>query len=419
MRRALVLLLLATSALGADPRGRFSRFCSRTDQGRTSRGLLCDSLAFFEAFNGRGTTTACSTTAPTGAKGEALTFTRASTATCTRTASGGLATSGIANGDLTVLSANVARVSFDGAGTLGLLVESSRTNVNLQSADLGNAVYANVGAPTTTSNTTVSPDGTTTMATIQDNSAAAFEGRSQTVTVTSGQPYTLSVYVKAGTLSAVTVSLDGTTGTCTGLSGATSTRCIVTDASASGVAIVAQVTGGTVVGDTGTFIAWGQLVELGLYATSYIPTTSAAVTRAAETATFPGATLPANPYSLAVSLYPPSATTQGDLFYGNTATTGVGFFFVGGLLRAQNCNGTCANLSPAYAPPALTTTRLATSSTGGNQQTFVNGSSIAGPTATASAIAPWATATGIGPGVGPGDGIISRICVDPSPTRCR
>ena len=250
------------------------------------RGREAASFAFFEAFpaSGAGTSGACSTTAPTGAKGEALTFSRGSTATCTKTAAGGLATTGIANGDLVVLSSNVARVEYDFAGKLKLRGEPSRTNVNLQSANLADAVYANVGAPTVTANTTVSPDGTTTMATIQDNSAAALEGRSQTVTVTSGQPYTLSVFVKAGTLSAVTVSLDGTTATCTSLSATTSTRCIVTDASASGVAIVASVTGGTIVGDTGTFIAWGQQVELGNYATSYMPTGAGTATRAVDSA---------------------------------------------------------------------------------------------------------------------------------------
>lgn len=93
------------------------------------------SLAFFEAFpaNGRGTFGPCSTTPPTGAKGEVLTFTRATNATCTRTVTGARSTTGIANGDLVVLSSNQPRVSYGSDGVLGLLVEGSRTNSCLRS----------------------------------------------------------------------------------------------------------------------------------------------------------------------------------------------------------------------------------------------------------------------------------------------
>lgn len=383
------------------------------------------SLAFFEAFpaNGAGTSGACSTTPPTGAKGEVLSFTRASNGTCTKTAAGGLATTGIADGDLVVLSSNQPRVEYDSGGVLGLLVEASRTNVNLQSANLADAVYSNVGTPTVTANTTVSPDGTTTMATIQDTSGAALEGRSQTVTVTAGQPYTLSVFVKAGTLSAVTVSLDGTTATCTSLSATTSTRCIVTDASASGAAIVASVTAGTVVGDTGSFAAWGQQVEPGLYATSYIPTGAGTATRAGESAYFAASFFStAGGASMALSSQSLAATPL-FLRYNVAGNTSNRLQLDGTSLTTYNGRYNVAFVGPS---PAAT----GTSRAGGallRQAVEWNGTDTAtlyapgaAPASATSAQSSW-TGGELWLSVAGGgeiDGITSRVCLD-LPSRCR
>jgi hypothetical protein len=104
--RALLLILIASSALG---QGRFDRFNQRTDQGRSTRGFEQSSYAFFEfaPASGAGMGTACACTTPTGAKGEALTFTRAGDATCSKQ---GLATTGIANGDLVACTGNQPRV---------------------------------------------------------------------------------------------------------------------------------------------------------------------------------------------------------------------------------------------------------------------------------------------------------------------
>ena len=314
-------------------------------------------------------------------------------------------------------------MEYDSAGTLGLLVELGQTNVNLQSANLAAAVYANVGAPTVTANTTVSPDGTTTMATIQDNSAAALEGRSQTVTVTSGQPYTLSVFVKAGTLSGVTVSLDGTTATCTSLSATTSTRCIVTDAAASGVAIVASVTGGTVVGDTGTFIAWGQQVELGSFASSYIPTAAGTVTRVADDATmavtstlFASGSIAATTWSVAGGL-----------------PSNAGWFTAAGPLRTNFRDGFIgfanssagsfySNATQGFANAVVVTAgtnRMAGYWGAAGTGWLVNGSGATGAGVTDTVAVSWFNLmnyNGSGTNI---HGIISRVCLDPSPARCR
>ena len=109
------------------------------------------------------TVTALTAPQPTGTRGEALTFTRTGTATCTKTASGGLATTGIADGDLVLYPANMARVEFDSAGTLGLLVESSRTNSVIRSQEINDAAWTKGAAVgTITPNYANGPDGTLT-----------------------------------------------------------------------------------------------------------------------------------------------------------------------------------------------------------------------------------------------------------------
>ena len=380
-------------------------------------------LAFFEAFpsNGAGTSGACSTTPPTGAKGEVLTFTRASNGTCTKTATGGLATTGIADGDLVVLSSNQPRVEYDSGGVLGLLVEASRTNVNLQSANLANGIYSNVGTPTVTANTTVSPDGTTTMATIQDTSGAALEGRSQTVTVTAGQPYTLSVFVKAGTLSAVTVSLDGTTATCTSLSATTSTRCIVTDASASGAAIVASVTAGTVVSDTGSFKAWGQQVEQGNYASSYIPTGAGTATLGAELGTFAvGGPALGSTWSIAatVTTNHDLANAQGVVALNDSVNDGTPQALI--YTTAGQIAGFSANPGTLVLSGVVLATGLRRVYFTSERRIAVDATSVTGAAATTNAITTLVSVGGNGAaGIGPPDAIISRVCADPADPRCR
>lgn len=427
---SLAILLLAGQVESDCVRVPRAGGCVRAN-GRSGAGF-----AFFEAFpaSGAGTAGVCSTTAPTGARGEVLTFTRGSNGTCTKTATGGLATTGIANGDLVVLSSNVARVEYDSQGVLGLLVEESRQNTTVRSEALDNAAWFqqnNVSAPTLTADYAAAPDGAATAERIQfpATSAAQYSFVYQSGACTASALASGTFYVRgtsgSGTLDIVVYTGAGyTTASCAYVNTSWS-RCeklnvtTVAGTTQFGIGNASSLNGGTA-RSANDVLVWGAQCENAAYATSYIPTVAAAATRSAETATFPGAAFPANPYSLAVSIYPPTGTTQGDLFYGNAgSTSGVGFFFVASLLRAQNCSSGCATFSPAFTPTALTTTRVATSSTGGQQQTFVNGSSIAGPTATAAAATPWATATGIGPGIGQPDAIISRICVDSDPSRCR
>lgn len=436
MRALLLLALVSLTASAQSPR--FSRFCSRTDQGRTSRGLLCDEGAFFEAFNGRGTTTACSTTAPTGAKGEVLTFTRASAATCTKTASGGLATTGIANGDLVSLSNDVARVSFDSASTLGLLVEASRQNLILRSESFDDAVWVKQQAggravPTVTANFDTAPDGTTTADRVVFDSCASIGTESILTQNPAAGGAWQSIYLR-GTSGAGSISLCSYIGpvgqectVCSFVSGSW-TRCSRASGASGGqwaLGCENQTAFYTNATNTGTadVLLWGAQHEVGAYATSYIRTTGSAVTRVAETATFPGSTFPVSPVSFAASVTVPWAgtTTAADILYGNaSSTSGLALGWTGATLRAQMCSGSCNTLDVAQGPVAGVTARWAYQYSSGSASTFRDGSVIAGPTVHTAAASPWATAVGVGcNGFGAVNGIISRICVDPSPTRCR
>jgi len=277
--------LFALVALTADA-GRFDRFNSRCSQGRSNRGLACEDGAFFEfaPASGAGMGTACACAAVTGAQGTALTFTRTGNATCSPL---GLASSGITNASLVECSANLPRVESSGS-VLGLRVEGARTNVLTRFIDYANATWADVATPTLTG-AQVSPwTGTYANLAVQfdDNDGAAFEGRTQTVTVTAATQYVMSCFVKAGTLATARLSLDGTTADFTGLSSTTWTLATVVDASSSGVAIAAQALNGSTAAATGTVIWGGCQVEAGAYATSMIPTVAAAVTRNAESAYF-------------------------------------------------------------------------------------------------------------------------------------
>ena len=275
----LVLLLLAQPVSDS----RVTRV-ERVPGGRAEGGRSgVKAWAFFEAFpaSGAGTFGACSTTPPTGAKGETLSFARTGAATCTRTATGGLATTGIADGDLSEMSGNQARVEYDSSGVLGLLVEALGVNVLPRFIEFANATWADVGTPTLTGSQTSPFTGTyaTSAVLFSDNDGAAFEGRSQPITVTAGAAYFGYCFVKAGTATSARIVLDGTAATITGLSSSTWSIVEVADVSASAASVTLEVDVGSTTATTGTVTFGGCDVKAGTRRTSIVPTAAAAVTR--------------------------------------------------------------------------------------------------------------------------------------------
>jgi len=248
----------------------------------------------------------------------AVSFARASTATYMGPA-----------GTLLTAAANAPRYEYDGLGSyLGLLIEEARTNISLRSAEIDNVAW-NKSSVTVSANTATAPDGTTSMDLVVPSATAANHNVLQSVSkAASSITYTCSVYAKASSVNflgfrldsgsingvyAVFDLLNGLVATAPTVSGSgftvgtasitavgggiyrcvcsyttdtlTITRAVFVAQNANGNPFTFSYTGN---GTDGIYL-WGAQFETGAFATSYIPTTSAAVTRSADVATITSA----------------------------------------------------------------------------------------------------------------------------------
>jgi len=247
-------------------------------------------------------------------RGPALIFTRASSGTYFDE-----------NGILITAANDVPRFDHDPVtgAPLGLLIEEARTNLCLQSEDFSTTwVDSGVSPVGISTNTTVAPDGNTTADTLTDDSALNWEALKQTFTVANDSTaWTATAYIKkdsdetrfpelqikttGGTLQRVNVSLNTKTGAILERASTGTTVVSVQDAgdywrlrvtvynnTTGNVTLevelfpAAGITLGTITATaTGSIIVWGLALENAAFPTSYIKTTTAAVTRARDVAT--------------------------------------------------------------------------------------------------------------------------------------
>ena len=213
-----------------------------------------------------------------------------------------------ANGVVQTAGVGVARSAaydYDSDGVLrpiGLLLENSATNLLLYSEQFNNAAWTkNVGgvaaAPVVTANYGVAPDGQTTadrvvLALNAGTTLTDMSDISQGTTTVAGTTYTQSVWLKTTDASTkvLQLSFSGETPkliTVTGTWQRFSNTGVASD-TIRGFRLALRGTTGT--SYSADVLIWGAQQGVGSYPTSYIATTSAQVTRAADTSTSAQAT---------------------------------------------------------------------------------------------------------------------------------
>ena len=270
------------------------------------------------------------------------TFTRATTAYTT-----------LSTGLIAEVASGTARSTYsaDGATYLGYLAEGARTNTCLQSQAFGTTWSAVTGS--VSSNTTTAPDGTSTADSLIEPASGTSRGEftQGSLSFTDTVVYSFSVFVKelqaspkryfilGGSSNEFTgtplVWVDALAGTITNTSGAALLSSSISDAGNGWfrVSFSATASATTALGAINLYItnsptsannytctgagmyAWGAQIEVGSFASTYIPTTTVAVARNADIDQYVSASnLSASAMTMALTWTPEAAASMGTVF---------------------------------------------------------------------------------------------------------
>lgn len=423
-----MLPLLVIALLAQDGSSLCARAGERCRGPRAPRGGQAPQPLFqFAPTSGAGMGAACACSTVTGSRGEAITFSRSSSGTCLK----GNVASGIANGDLVTCSTDQPRVMYGGAGTgaLGLLVEGARTNSTLRSEALDNAAWASnnsgSGNPTITADFGVAPDGTTTAERLQipATSGSQFSERYQLNGCPGAGVVSISLFAKSnsgtGTLDIVT---SGSTAETCSISAGSWVWCRAENFTTTTLVEIGHFSNLTAAArGSDDLLIWGVQCEAGKYATSYIKTAGATVTRATEAPTFTLALANANG-SMAASTALSKVFSDGDHIVMTEAVSGVGW------KQILNYQSALTKLTFQFATGGSTPQPNAANTLNAEDRWV---GYWTGTSATACFNATCASATvGVGTTTDTIElghtgsaahisGVIKKVCVDPSPSRCR